>query len=93
MPTLPAMPVTPLDFGLDLVQRAELLADEAGPPSSSTWSVESDILRGAQSPWTANDYHDVRFLSVALAYCSAACPDRRWGDLALRSEYIVNRGV
>jgi len=46
-----------------------------------------------KSPWTVNDYHDIRFLSVALAYCSAVCPDKRWGDLAQRSEYIANRGV
>jgi len=43
--------------------------------------------------WTANDYHDVQFLSVALAYCSAACLDNRWGDLARRSEYILTRGA
>ena len=47
----------------------------------------------AQSPWTTNDYHDIHFLCVALAYCSAVCPDHRWGDLARRSEYIVGRGV
>lgn len=43
--------------------------------------------------WTRNDYHDVRFLCVALAYCSAVFADNRWGDLARRSEYIMRRGA
>lgn len=43
--------------------------------------------------WTANDYHDTRFLSTALAYCDAVCPDRHWGRLALESEHIASRGV
>jgi hypothetical protein len=47
----------------------------------------------ANKPWTVNDYHDVLFLSVALAYCSAVCPDKRWADLASRSEYIAGRGA
>jgi hypothetical protein len=46
-----------------------------------------------ESPWTTRDYHDVRFLAVALAYCSAVCADRQWGNLAQRSEYIVNGGA
>jgi hypothetical protein len=46
-----------------------------------------------QRPWTANDYHDIRFLSVALAYCDAACPDRAWADAARRSQWIADRGV
>jgi hypothetical protein len=44
----------------------------------------------AHSPWTTNDYHDIHFLCVALAYCSAVCPDHRWGGLARRSEYIAS---
>ncbi len=47
----------------------------------------------AQESWTTNDYHDAHFLAVALAYCSAVCPDHRWGDLARRSKYISDRGV
>jgi hypothetical protein len=46
-----------------------------------------------ESAWTTRDYHDVRFLAVALAYCSAVSADRQWGSLAQRSEYIVNRGA
>lgn len=43
------MPITPLDFANDLLERAELLAARAGNPSDDAWSVDSDILRSA---WT-----------------------------------------
>lgn len=46
-----------------------------------------------EKAWTMNDYHDIRFLSVALAYCDAACPDKFWADLAARSPLIVDRGI
>jgi hypothetical protein len=49
--------------------------------------------RDIQAPWTTHDYHDMRFLSTALAYCDTVCPDRRWGELALRSDHIANSGV
>jgi hypothetical protein len=56
-------------------------------------AVMTELLRvrypDVQAPWTTHDYHDVRFLSTALAYCDAVCPDRRWGELALRSEHIA----
>lgn len=59
--------------------------------------VLTELLRvrypDTQARWTTRDYHDVRFLSVALAYCEAVCPDTRWGELALRSQYIVDRRV
>lgn len=60
-------------------------------------AVMTELLRvrypDIQVPWTSHDYHDVRFLSTALAYCDAVCPDRRWGELARRSEHITNSGV
>jgi hypothetical protein len=60
-------------------------------------AVHTELLRvrypDTQTPWVENDYHDVHFLSVALAYCDAVCPDRRWADLAKRSQYIADRGA
>lgn len=41
------MPLTALDAADDLLQRAEMLADRAGSPSVSEWSIESDILRAS----------------------------------------------
>ncbi len=43
--------------------------------------------------WTTQDYHDVHFLSVALAYCDAVCPDRYWADAIRRSDFLRERGV
>lgn len=60
-------------------------------------AVYTELLRArypdTAEPWTSNDYHDMHFLSAALAYCDAVCPDHRWADLARRSEYIGNRGT
>lgn len=74
---------------------------EAGPWAAiremPSLAVRTELLRARypdiQTPWVKNDYHDVHFLSVALAYCDAVCPDHRWADLAKRSEYIANRGA
>jgi len=43
------MPLTPLNLGQDLLDRAEQLAAKAGHPPTDPWNVESDILRAA---WT-----------------------------------------
>lgn len=43
------MPLTPLQLGLDLLDRADQLAQLAGTPVASSWSVQSDVLRAA---WT-----------------------------------------
>jgi hypothetical protein len=62
-----------------------------------TLAVLTELLRlrypNVSEPWKVNDYNDIRFLSVALAYCSAVCCDNHWGDLARRSEYIASRSV
>jgi hypothetical protein len=41
------MPISPLDFAKDLLERAEKIAANAGTPSREIWSVESDMLRSA----------------------------------------------
>jgi len=41
------MPISPLDFAKDLLERAEKIASHAGTPSREIWSVESDMLRSA----------------------------------------------
>jgi len=43
------MPLTPLQLGLDLLDRADHLAQLAGTPNTSIWSVEGDVLRAS---WT-----------------------------------------
>jgi hypothetical protein len=62
-----------------------------------TLAVYTELHRlrypNVERPWERNDYNDIRFLSPALAYCSAVCCDNYWGDLAQRSEYITGRGV
>ena len=62
-----------------------------------TLATLTELIRlrypNVDAPWKMNDYNDIRFLSVALAYCSAVGCDRYWGDLAQRSEYITMRGV
>lgn len=43
------MPLTPLQLGLDSLDRSEELAKLAGSPPMDQWTVESDVLRAA---WT-----------------------------------------
>jgi hypothetical protein len=60
-------------------------------------AVLSELLRlsyrDTTRRWTPNDYYDLGYLSTALAYCDAVCPDKYWGDLAMRSEHIASSGV
>ena len=41
-----------------------------------------------EATWTRNDLHDLRYLSVALAYCDMVSVDNAWAALAQRSEFI-----
>ncbi|MFE5774477.1 HEPN domain-containing protein [Brachybacterium sp. NPDC056505] len=41
------MPVRPIDFALDLLDRAEAIAQRAGTPSTETHCVEDDLLRSS----------------------------------------------
>jgi hypothetical protein len=43
--------------------------------------------------WRATDFDDLRFLSVALAYCDAVTADKHWATLARRSPAIAARGA
>jgi hypothetical protein len=60
-------------------------------------AVLTELLRvgypNVRKAWKMNDYNDLRFLSVALAYCSAVCCDRDMGAPARRSQYISTRGA
>jgi hypothetical protein len=82
------------DEFLDFLGTEGFWAVVQGIPSLA---ILSELMRlrypNVNEPWKLNDYNDMRFLSVALAYCSAVCCDHYWGDLAQRSEYITKRGV
>lgn len=60
-------------------------------------AVLSELFRlrypNSNKTWTRTDYHDLRFLSVALSYCHGVTADNFWSDLALRSEYIRELGT
>ena len=45
------------------------------------------------TPWKRSDFHDLRFLSVALVYCDRVSCDKAWADLARRSSFVSARGV
>ncbi|MGH9137882.1 MAG: hypothetical protein ACRD0G_12670 [Acidimicrobiales bacterium] len=88
-------------IGLDVHEHFLEFLERAGPWAAvrqmPSLAVLTELLRvrcpDISVAWTRNDYHDIHFLSVALAYCAAVCPDRRWAELALRSDYVVERGA
>lgn len=55
-------------------------------------AVLSELVRlkwqNTQARWMRNDLHDLRYLSVALAYCDVVSVDKQWTALAKRSEFI-----
>ncbi|MFP5327749.1 MAG: hypothetical protein ACLGHT_09745, partial [Acidimicrobiia bacterium] len=62
-----------------------------------TIATLAELLRLRQAniatPWKRTDFHDLRFLSVALVYCDRVSCDNAWADLARRSPLISERGV
>ncbi len=57
-------------------------------------AVLSELFRvrwaDAEAKWSRSDFHDLRYLSVALAYCDFVSVDKNWAALATRSDYIQN---
>lgn len=62
-----------------------------------TLATLAELLRirhaNVATPWKRSDFHDLRFLSVALTYCDRVSCDNAWADLARRSPFISGRGV
>jgi hypothetical protein len=83
-------------IGLDIHEVVLEQMRDAGPwslvqhlPSLAVFT-ELHRLRypNAARDFTPQDFHDLRYLSVALAYCDVVSADRFWADIAVRSDWL-----